>query len=737
VPLLKPFSAEFAFNRIQNVAAGSEFSGIWFETLGNVRGPSLTEDTKSYRPMNTVIGTFRDNIVHSNKNMGIQLYAPGWRPSERSVLEGNVIFRNVWNGWFIHGNINVTLRGGLVADSHKNVRNFEAILTNIEDMSIVGTSASFRNVLSKTNTRWFCSSPHGSLLGVDLHPTALLTGEDDLYGTKLTNLTFSRYGVEDTGCVKESAAMFMSVQHITRHYDTPNKLSGLNFLGADFTKISTCHAQSTANIRNIYIEDADGSSSGISPGFFVSDNDAMTTFASLSASRCAPLPTFECLTFCAGSCLRQVSLLVNNADTFESMQMTITSTQYPGVSVVVPWTKYTSRFASHIDFSIISNRFSAVLPAGDFTVSFQDIATGEPRWPDFVEEYWEGTPDCAPFLSDIQVVKPDPTPERCTELIQSGDFENGSLGKWQQFYVDIELTSNITSNGSQYALMATNRKNVGHTINTFVDLTCFAPGVFYEFKALIRLEVDGAEVDCSPSIINDCPLALLRFRGFDSETKATPHISLHAVGVIQSEQKTDYGFYEMNGIVEISESDIQNASRAQITFNGPPDIDYIIDDVSFTLTEAPPSAAPSSYPTMFPSVSPTDSPTMDPAEFCQNLIPGNVDAEGPGVGTSPFLKTFSNSELAIAEEGNANVSINHYFSLKGRRGWYDGIYVEAAASRCLEADGSPYSITFRFRSHTEADAVAARVRVNYISTDGTWQWLVRDKNVSFDERIVL
>jgi hypothetical protein len=126
---------------------------------------------------------------------------------------------------------------------------------------------------------------------------------------------------------------------------------------------------------------------------------------------------------------------------------------------------------------------------------------------------------------------------------------------------------------------------------------------------------------------------------------------------------------------------------------------------------------------------PSASPTLSWLSVCENMINENANAEDVQAGVTPFLKTFSNSELTIAEEGdaNANVSINHYFSLEGRRGWYDGIFVEVP-SRCLQSDATLYKISFRFRSHS-TEPLAPRVRFNYLATDGSWKYILGDQNV--------
>jgi hypothetical protein len=124
---------------------------------------------------------------------------------------------------------------------------------------------------------------------------------------------------------------------------------------------------------------------------------------------------------------------------------------------------------------------------------------------------------------------------------------------------------------------------------------------------------------------------------------------------------------------------------------------------------------------------PSASPTLSGLSLCENLINENANAEDVESGVTPFLKTFPDSELTIAEEGDDNANINHYFSLKGRRDWDDGIYVELP-SRCLHSDALLYEISFRFRAHS-TEPLAPRLRFNYLTMDGSWKLITSDMNV--------
>ncbi len=89
-----------------NVAAGSELIGFWFELPGNPGGPSFTT---SICPVHSYFGEFRDNIAHSNAGPGMRIY-PHYEPlvdpcndnspTSPQYLYNFTSFRNGGNGIF-------------------------------------------------------------------------------------------------------------------------------------------------------------------------------------------------------------------------------------------------------------------------------------------------------------------------------------------------------------------------------------------------------------------------------------------------------------------------------------------------------------------------------------------------------------------------------------------------------------------------------------------------------------
>ena len=78
---------------IGHVAAGSAFSGFWFEVKERVRGPSASMFPDMI-PNTLDLLSFVDNVSHSN-SQGLQTYPQsGYRPKNLAVFEGHKSHRN-------------------------------------------------------------------------------------------------------------------------------------------------------------------------------------------------------------------------------------------------------------------------------------------------------------------------------------------------------------------------------------------------------------------------------------------------------------------------------------------------------------------------------------------------------------------------------------------------------------------------------------------------------------------
>ena len=130
------------------MASGSQRSGFWFDLRFNVRGPSAKlPGAELIRPFFMSIGTFRGNTAKSNGSNGMQYYSPGWQSNEEQILQDSRVYRNFHNGHFVHGNINLSFVGGLVADNRRAFHYFSNDMIRFDRINIIGYSTEYENVL--------------------------------------------------------------------------------------------------------------------------------------------------------------------------------------------------------------------------------------------------------------------------------------------------------------------------------------------------------------------------------------------------------------------------------------------------------------------------------------------------------------------------------------------------------------------------------------------------------------
>lgn len=134
---------------VNNVAAGGEGSGYWFELRHRPRGTmfKMYEGPEwSLRSMS--LGSFKGNVAHSYLSAGIRTYPNGYVPSNVAVFEDSRVYRNDDSGMFIHNSRNITLKGFHFADNEQGVDVDRIDLFELRDSEIVGRS---EGMLYRTN----------------------------------------------------------------------------------------------------------------------------------------------------------------------------------------------------------------------------------------------------------------------------------------------------------------------------------------------------------------------------------------------------------------------------------------------------------------------------------------------------------------------------------------------------------------------------------------------------------
>ena len=124
-----------------NVAAGGQFSGFWFELRSRPRGSlSNMYKGKEWSLRQMPLGAFKGNVAHSYDSAGIRTYPFGYVPDNAAVFENSRSYRNDASGMFIHNSRNITLSGFHFADNEQGVDLDRIDLFEMHDSVIIGRS---------------------------------------------------------------------------------------------------------------------------------------------------------------------------------------------------------------------------------------------------------------------------------------------------------------------------------------------------------------------------------------------------------------------------------------------------------------------------------------------------------------------------------------------------------------------------------------------------------------------
>jgi len=582
---------------IENVASGSEHSGIWFDTRWRVRGASASffPDAHSVHPMVASILSFRSNTCHSNNQMGMRYYSPGWRPTATEQhLEDTRVYRNGKIGHFIHNNFNMVIVGGLIADHRKVSTFFHNDNIRFENVKVIGMSEKYSDVLSETNSNFYCQQ------GLELSPTRRHDRvDDDWIGLKLTNIEFSGFGSK---CSVTPMQMGTIGIHSTL-YSAREEILNITNIWEDETTtrapISLCAAMDRGT-SGIAIHDRDGSldpNKNGKPGFVVSNEAKMIAF--MTKGPCTEIPN-SCAYFCEKACLRQIDVRTASASFNDVIEMVITSTD--GMEAVSSWAK-----DGYTDLSK-EGSYVVALPKGSYNFSFRDSTTGQIVWPGWAYEpnYMFPPQSCSGYIGwdSITMTRPIFNETRCTgELLHDGDLENlapGKLGSWQQNNLDLELVQ-PGAGGSGHALRAKVKDSSDSLtlLGQYLDFSCIVPWTHLEFSADLRLE-DAATGNAAWCDGDRCPKATVNFAQ-EFDTPLTSSI----IGTVSNEID---GWYHMQGSILLNEHYDYSTKSTFLKIEQPwSGNHFVVDNVSLRLTKL---ASPTSTPTLppVPTISPAPTP---------------------------------------------------------------------------------------------------------------------------------
>lgn len=339
---------------IGNVCAGSHNSGIWFQL-----------DTTKHLSL----GTFKDNTAHSNGDVGIRTYAPGFMPPDEALFEG---IRSYYNrgadvgGLFIHGTRNVKVKDAFFAHNKNPAVHYPPphvlYFGNGEGNSIEGST--------------FVGSCGEVGIKLDLAPSQL----------RVYNSTFTGFV---GGCDAGSLGAAIQVSSTSGWSNMPI-LSGLT---VDSSEAYAIEIISPFERGNVYIEDPTGefNPSGL-PGFFINNQPRMTAF--IDEGLCSPGLNggISYGLFCQGVCLRR--LLVDTGYLEMDYQMVVTSKTDPSKTHTFDW--------SH------ANEFDVVLPSDEYNIHFLRVSDGQIGFPPVTlrfrdEVVGDSPPSCSSYITSASL----------------------------------------------------------------------------------------------------------------------------------------------------------------------------------------------------------------------------------------------------------------------------------------------------------------------------------------------
>lgn len=379
---------------IGNTAAGSQFSGFWFELLP-IRGESKTlDDNIGIDPKTLDMYTFTNNTSHSSYEFGLNTYEIGYRGS--GTMINTKLYKNKV-GLFVHGTSGVTFKDGLIADSRSigmlNFDNFSPGNT-MENFRIIGTSAMYRDTV--------CPQSIGLMFSLNNRDEQLV----------LRNTTFEGFSYNNSlSCTKNSEYMALILKEDFHEYpyDMPVFESDVTFDSIEDVFDISHDFSPPSNPWNVFLEDSDGSMNPTGlPGFFVQDAPRMTAFTEDGAcSRVNRTNSFA--QFCKETCMRRVFINTGCCEEKHVTGQLDADYSLAVISMNVPtkyheFTKYTYSAGNWKK----NFKFDIVLPGGEYALQFKN-PNGDIEWPSEVDiTFDELLPACDGYVTESSFYKFEP-----------------------------------------------------------------------------------------------------------------------------------------------------------------------------------------------------------------------------------------------------------------------------------------------------------------------------------------
>ena len=499
-----------------NVASGAG-KCYWVETHRsmNKRGGARYQ-RPDHIPRTSNLGSFKDNSAHSCA-IGFAGYSPGWQPIERAVIENFSAYRIFQTGVFLHGNDNLTFRGGYFAQiGYVAIRVFSADDIIIDGAEFVGNIEGENELCRFGQHKAIILSPHRS---PTQHGNAF-----DHFGTQLKNLKFSRWSPRED-C--DAPLVDISTTQIFQPgWDAYNLLENIVHDGSNPIIGSACrYEEEFASDTAIEISGDDDTVYGGS-GFLVGE---LNTHLSNTDGGCNDVG--GCLYFCPDACLRTIKFYTSGSRDIIGTVMKVWDGT--NTATVDRWYKNFDVPNTELRYYEYSN-FGISLPAGTFEVWFEkEDEPGVKVYPKFVWPKFETEPKCSGFVTpdDITILKPPKTEARCGDLIHNGDFAINTDG-WQEWSAHHVFGENAGVDGT--GALITTADHAHTSITQWLDVSCIEDGE-YIVHASYRIVDQTNDISNAQDVpilpdVHYGPYTSLQFRRWDQDLQDKKNIATSWMG---------------------------------------------------------------------------------------------------------------------------------------------------------------------------------------------------------------
>jgi len=666
-----------------NVAAGGQFSGFWFELRSRPRGvlSHLFKGTEwSLRQMS--LGSFKGNVAHSYDSAGIRTYPSGYVPDNVAVFENSKSYRNGASGMFIHNSRNITLTGFHFADNEQGVDVDRIDLFEMHDSEVVGRSKDYKNKVVSQKAPNVCGGKPTYVRGVEMHTFRTATGMEPTLQGKFKNVTFS--GFNDTGCT--DSAVFWADDEVRRQsWDYWTTLEDSKVEGASEGYIANFCRAVNVGILDSYIIDKD-SAFGDAFGSSIEGSSTIMTYTNtnkkmqsfVEPTLCHDYPE-NCYSYCENICLRTVTFRVDPALS-DKTKLKICKKDDPQNRCEIFNSWYNTNTGDR--FRI----FSPVLPAGSYVAKFLN-ELNQSIWPRGLNITYE-TDMCDEgglLEGNVELTVPEIDPNQCENLIINGDAEASDTDPISWVFernMGIEIANLAGIDGSNaFGDMRTESHDDGLTQH--LDTRCLSlnKGRQYEVKAYVKLiDNNGKPVYCDPSIrgSSSCPRIILHYGMYRRDNELFLRDREIEAGVTRARNINKDGYQLVNGIVTISDILADATNVRLFVERRSNNLEMFVDNVSMTLISTS-------------SCDGEDDELVSNGDFDggSSEFWNDYDAEGlqivsPGVGGTGYALKMTT--------GSADHSIKSQCIEAGKR------YVAQAKYRLLDKGGNPMSCNAQTRN---------------------------------------